>query len=268
MLSFRDSRVDGSGAKAQARNAAKQAAHLLNAALRPLNVQVVRGRTTDPSIQDFIPARETIAAARAAGLSVGDYVDQTFSQPGTTARSVDGMLRMSGLSSAQRVCEIGPGTGRYAEKVIAALRPAAYEMYETASDWLPHLQTLPNAVIQPCDGHTLAATPSASIDLVHANKVFVYVPLGAVMGYVNEMIRVARPRGIIAFDVVTEPCLTEEVVNAWIAEETIFRPVPRQWLIDYLARRGAAFVGSYLAPLTMSLTELFVFRKTASDSQT
>ena len=179
--------------KRQVWNGASRASRLLNTALRPLDIQIVRGRTTDPAVQSFLRARKTIARARAAGLSVGDYVDQTFSEPGTTARSVDAMIRMSGLSSAQRVCEIGPGTGRYAEKVIAAFKPEAYEIYETAKDWLPYLQTLPNAIIQPCDGHTLAPTASASIDLVHANKVFVYIPFDAVMGYLNEMVRVARP---------------------------------------------------------------------------
>jgi phospholipid N-methyltransferase len=253
--------------KRQVRAGASHAARLVNTAMRPLNIQIVPGRTTDPAVQSFLRARKTIARARAAGLSVGDYVDQTFSQPGTTARSVDAMIRISGLSFARRICEIGPGTGRYAEKVIAALKPEAYEIYETADDWLPYLRTLPNAVIQPCDGHTLSATASGSVDLVHANKVFVYIPFNAVMGYVDEMVRVARPGGIIAFDVVTERCLTDEVVQAWIAQETIYRPVPREWLIGYLGRRGMAFTGSHLAYLTDSQTELLVFQKTRTMAQ-
>ena len=253
--------------KRQVRAGANQAARLVNTAMRPLNIQIVTGRTTDPAVQSFIGARKTIARARAAGLSVGDYVDRTFSQPGTTARSVDAMIRISGLSFAKRVCEIGPGTGRYAEKVIAALKPEAYEIYETANDWLPYLKTLPNAIIQPCDGHTLSATASASIDLVHANKVYVYIPFNAVMGYVDEMVRIARPGGIVAFDVVTERCLTDEVVKEWIAQQTIYRPVPREWLIDYLRRRGMAFTASHLAYLTDSQTELLVFRKTGTMAQ-
>jgi phospholipid N-methyltransferase len=235
---------------------------VVNNALRPLNIQIVKGRATDPAVKTFIPARKTIAAARAAGLSVGDYVDRRFSTPGTTASTVEAMLRISGLSSAHRVCEIGPGTGRYAEKVIAALNPDAYEIYETATDWLPHLRRLPHARIQPCDGRTLTPTATASIDLVHAQKVFVYLPFEAVVSYLNEMIRVTRPGGAIAFDVVTEPCLTDQVVNAWIAEGTTFRPIPRQWLIEYLKRRGVTLTGNYFAQLTGGQTELLVFHKT------
>lgn len=234
---------------------------VVNTALRPLNVQVIKARSDDPSIQGFISARRTVAAARASGLSVGDYVDATFSEPGATARAVEAMLGMSGLSSAARVCEIGPGTGRYAEKVVAALHPDVYEIYETATDWLPHLRTLPHALVQPCDGHTLRATADDSVDLVHANKVFVYIPFPAVVGYLDEMVRVARPGGTIAFDVVTEPCLTDEVVHTWVREGSIFRPVPRDWLIDYLKRRGAALSGSHLGRLVDSRSELFAFRK-------
>ncbi len=110
---------------------------VVNNALRPLNVQLVKGRSTDPAVQSFISARKTIAAARAAGLTVGDYIDRTFAVPGTTERTVDAMISLSGLSSARRVCEIGPGTGRYSEKVIAALRPDFYEVYEPpATGWL------------------------------------------------------------------------------------------------------------------------------------
>ncbi len=234
----------------------------LNRVLRPLNVQVIKGRTTDPAVQNFISARKTMAAARAAGLSVTDYVDRTFAIAGATAETVDAMIRLAGLSSAHRVCEIGPGTGRYSEKVIAALAPDAYEVYETAPDWLHHLASLPRVVIQPCDGHTLTPTASESIDLVHAHKIFVYIPFEATMGYLNEMVRVVRPGGAIAFDVLTEQCLTDDVLKLWIAEGTIFRPIPREWLIEYLGRRGMSFPGSFVAPMTDGRTELLVFRKT------
>ncbi|MCA1674327.1 MAG: class I SAM-dependent methyltransferase, partial [Actinobacteria bacterium] len=179
----------------------------VNASLRPIGIQIVRGRTNDPAIKSFLPAKKTTAAARRAGLSIGDYIDQKYAEAGATAASVDAMLRLSALTdSVERVCEIGPGSGRYAEKVIAALRPQVYEAYETASDWWPHLRTLPNLITQPCDGHTLTNTKSASVDLVHAHKVFVYIPFVTTVGYLQEMARVVRPGGAVAFDVVTEDC--------------------------------------------------------------
>lgn len=234
----------------------------INASLRPLGVQVVRGRTADPGIKTFLSARQTIAAARRAGLSVSDYIDREHAVEGATAKTVDAMLRLAELTGpVDRVCEIGPGSGRYAEKVIAALHPGTYEAYETATDWWPHLRTLENLVTQACDGHTLAATASSSVDLVHAHKVFVYVPFATTVGYLVEMARVVRPGGTVAFDIVSEGCLDDRTVERWAADGTIFLPVPRGWVVDFLAARGLTLLGNEFVPMTSGRTELLVFRK-------
>jgi SAM-dependent methyltransferase len=239
------------------------ARHGINGALRPFGIQVVRGHSTDPAIQPFLPARKTIAAAKHAGLSVGDYLDQYSAEPNVTAAAVQAMLQMSALGNeVDRVCEIGPGSGWYAEKVIAALRPTAYEIYETASDWLPYLRRLPNLVERRTDGHTLTDTAGASVDLVHAHKLFVYIPFVTTAGYLEEMARVVRPGGIVAFDIVTESCLTEEATKTWIDQNaSIYVPTPRAWTIDLLARDGLSLLGSHFEPLSGGLTELLVFRK-------
>jgi len=235
----------------------------VNGMLRPLGMQIVRGFSPDPSIQSFVSARRTIAAASQAGLSVSDYIDQQNAEPGTTGGTVDAMLQLAGLTGhVDRVCEIGPGTGRYAERVIAALQPDVYEIYETARDWLPHLGRLPGAVLQSADGRTLSHTRSESVDLVHANKVFVYVPLVTTIGYLEEMARVVRPGGAIAFDIVTEGCMDEATTKLWVSRNsTLYSMIPRQWTIDLLDRHGLSLLGSYFAALSGGQTELLVFRK-------
>lgn len=236
--------------------------HKVNAALRPLGVQVVRGFSADPAVQSFLPAKRTIAAARRAGMTVGDYIESTNSEPGTTQKSVDAIIDLARLKApVERICEIGAGSGRYAERLIEELRPQHYEVYETAADWLPYLGTLPHVEIKPADGHSLAASASASVDLVHANKVFVYIPFPAVVGYLLEMVRVAKTGGTIAFDIVTEDCITDEIVASWVASGTIFVPTPKVWVVDFLARRGVALEGSLRLPMTGSETELLVFRR-------
>ena len=185
----------------------------VNSTLRPLGVQVISGRSTNPNnpaVKTFIPAQKTLTAAKQSGLSVGDYIDKTFAEPGVTAATVKEMLDLSGLQSqVSRVCEIGPGSGRYMEKVVECLHPDAYEIYETADDWLPYLRTFPTALVRPCDGRTLSSTATASVDLVHAQKVFVYLDFWTTANYFDEMARVVRPGGTVAFDVVTEDCLDE-----------------------------------------------------------
>lgn len=235
----------------------------LNDALRPLHVQLVSGSSPDPAIQSFLSARKTIAAAQKAGLPLGTYIDRTFAEPGTTPNTVKAMLELADLhDQCQTVCEIGPGTGRYAEEVIAALHPGTYEIYETARDWLPHLRKLPNVVIRDCDGHTLSHTASASVNLVHAHKVFVYLEFYATAGYLEEMARVVRPGGAVAFDIVTQACLDDKTIEAWTRPGgTIYRPISRVWAVEFLQRRGLTLSGSYLAPLPPGTTELLVFRR-------
>jgi SAM-dependent methyltransferase len=236
----------------------------VNDVLRPLHVQLVSGSSPDPAIQDFIPARKTIAAAQKAGLPLGAYIDQTFAEPGTTPNTVKAMLELGDLhDKCETVCEIGPGSGRYAEEVIAALHPDTYEIYETARDWLPYLRKLPNAVIRDCDGHTLSQTSSASVDLVHAHKVFVYLQFYATAGYLDEMARVVRPGGTVAFDIVTEASLDDKTVEAWARHGTFYRPVSRVWAVEFLQRRGLALRGSSFAalPHAQGNTELLVFHR-------
>jgi len=243
----------------------------INSTLRPLGVQVIRGRSTNqdnPAVKTFIPAQETLAAAKHSGLSVGDYIDKTFAEPGVTTATVKAMLDLGGLKGqVSRVCEIGPGSGRYMEKVIEFLHPNAYEIYETADDWLPYLRTFPTVLVQPCDGRTLSSTETASVDLVHAQKVFVYIDFWATANYLNEMARVVRPGGTVAFDVVTEDCLDEVSVKYSMEHGSIYRLTPRTWAIDFLTSRGLSYVGHYFPVLPPGTSELMVFRRLNSSNK-
>ena len=238
------------------------AGRAVNSSLRPLGVQVIRGSSTDPAVKIFISARKTLAAARQSGLSVGDYIDQTFAEPGVTAATVKAMLDLGGLQGqVSRVCEIGPGSGRYMEKVIEFLHPNVYEVYETADDWVRYLRTFPTALVRPCDGRTLSSTATASVDLVHAQKVFVYLDFWTTARYLDEMARVVRPGGTVAFDLVTEDCLDEATLAYWMEHGSMYRLIPRGWAIDFLSSRGLSYVGRYFPVLPPGTSELMVFRR-------
>jgi SAM-dependent methyltransferase len=234
----------------------------VNRALQPLNFQIIKGKSADPAVRPYRSARRTMGEARKAGLSVSAWIDQNHAEPGATPALVKAMLSISGLSGkCGRVCEIGPGTGRYAEEVIAALHPDAYEVYETERSWIPVLRKLPNAIIRHCEGRTLSQTPDASIDLVHAQKVFTYLPFFATAGYMAEMARVVRPGGTVAFDVATEDCLDDPTVLTWIERGTIYHPFPKAWAVDFLQRRGLTLLGTATTPLPPGKSELLVFRR-------
>jgi SAM-dependent methyltransferase len=104
------------------------------------------------------------------------------------------------------------------------------------------------------------------MDLVHAHKVFVYLEFSASASYLDEMARVTAPGGVAAFDVVTDECLDEETIGEWIRVGTIFRPMPKAWLLDFLLRRGLEHVGSDMTFLRPGYSELMVFRRQESSA--
>lgn len=240
----------------------------VNRALRPTGFQLIRGYTTDPAISPFLPARSTIRQAGKAGKTVGDFLDSYSAEPGATAGTVDALLEIGDLTpdTVDRVCEIGPGSGRYTTQILSALQPSYYEVYETAKDWIRYLQdTLPTLTFQPADGHTLASTPSASVDLVHTHKLLGYIPFVTALGYLDEIARVVRRGGTAAFDLITDDCLDDSTTKVWLTEPhrmTIYSVAPRAWLTDFLAQRNLELVGSRFVPLSGGRTELLVFRRT------
>jgi hypothetical protein len=214
----------------------------------------------------FIPFESTLKAAREAGISVGDYIDAVMNKiPGATQTTIDGMRSLGVFAGKiSTVVEIGPGSGRYLEKTIQACSPERYEIYETAEPWALYVEKTYGAVRQPTDGATLSATLSASADLVHAHKVFSSVNLVPTLGYWREMARVARPGGFVVFDVVTEACLSAEIIDRWIDSPrsgAYPAAMPRMACINYFQTQGFDLVGSFLAPMGPGVTEIFVFRK-------
>lgn len=218
--------------------------------------------------RDYIPFQDTLEGATTAGLTVGDYIDRRFNVPGSTQDTIDRMAALGVFADPiEAVCEIGPGSGRYLAKTRDVCRPSRYEVYETAADWADWLATQYDVVVQPCDGVTLAATATASVDLVQAHKVMPGQPSLVICRYYEEMVRVVRPGGKIVFDIVTENCMTDDVLAQWLATGGGYQHypclIPRQFTIDFFAARGVAFRGSFLVPMLPGKTECMVFAKDA-----
>jgi len=200
-----------------ARSLAKEA---MNWVIGPLGVEVVRKDRHDWSdTSNFIPIEDTLAGARRAGLSVGDYIDTVLNNiPGATQDTIDAMKRLGVFAApVATVLEIGPGSGRYLEKTIAACSPGRYEIYETSLPWAAFLAREYRVIQQPTDGSALASTPDASCDLVHAHKVFSSIPFMPTVKYWGEMARVARGSAHIVFDIMTEACLDPATIRKWAA---------------------------------------------------
>jgi SAM-dependent methyltransferase len=229
---------------------------------------IVRSTNNRNGVDDFIPFEATVRAARAAGLSVGDFIDESMNgTPGATRATID---KLSGLGvfagAPQTVLEIGPGSGRYLEKTLQECSPGRYEIYETARPWADYLVSTFGVVARPTAGSSLAPTPDASVDLAMAHKVFNTVTFLIAARYFFEMARVTRPGGRIVFDVLTETCLDPDAVRTWATEGgpghgSYPAAMPRGTCVDLFASLGCSLEASFPAPLGVGSTEVLVFTK-------
>jgi hypothetical protein len=218
----------------------------------------------------FQPFSRTLRAAKEAGLSVGDYIDQKFHLPGATQGTIDQLVKLDVIRPGiQTVCEIGPGSGRYLEKVRKICRPSSYEIYETDQEWADWLMQSYDVLARSADGTTLRETPDESVDLIHAHKVFVYLPFVVTCGYLKEMVRVTRSGGRMVFDVVSEGCMPDATLEKWITSG-IYYPciMPRDFVISFFQMRKCSLQSSFFAPMLPGQSEYLVFVKDFTSNQT
>lgn len=193
-----------------------------------------------PYAKGFRNAGATVAAARAEGLSVNDYLEAHEDTPkkrGHRDRIIAEMQKHKLLElNGKTVLEIGAGTGRFLEKVLEK-KPARYEVYETAPDWANYLANEyghrhPELYIQPADGRSLRDTPTASCDLIHAHAVFVYLNFTTLIGYLEESARVLKSGGVLCCDFLYDTDWNLDVAHEWSRRNLHFPVVLSRSLME------------------------------------
>jgi hypothetical protein len=189
----------------------------------------------------FLDFRRTELAARRAGKPIADYLEEIWHCEGQADRISGWMQEIGCYQSCNTILEIGPGSGRFLSQTLDRASPTRYEIYETARSWAEWLASShsPYVIIQPADGWSLCATPTASCQLVHAHGVFVYLKLLTCFEYFAEMIRVASPHAHIIFDFFPSESFDERAVSAWLASKDRFATLlPRNLVINFFQSRG------------------------------
>lgn len=210
----------------------------------------------------YIDASKTLAAAHQANLGVGDYVEQLWDKVGEAERVIERVLQYPLPSSTPHIVEIGPGTGRYLSKVLARLQAQQYAIYETDAAWATWLSRTYPVMRQPADGMSLRATPDHSVDFVHAHGVFVYLPFLTTWRYWQEIWRVTRPHGIVAFDIFSENCFGTEDMQRWLASgETYPCFLSTAYVIEVFAQHNFQLVDQFLSPCCEGHSEYLVFQR-------
>ena len=217
----------------------------------------------DDSVKSFLPFRQTLKAARLAGLPLGDYIDARYQFPGLTQQTIDRLATVGVFDApTDRVCEIGPGSGRYLEPVLKRCKPTSYEIYEPNREWSNWLAKTHPVIPRQSDGISLHDTLTASVDLVLAHRVFVYLAFIVTFQYFLEMIRVAKDGAYIAFDIFSESCMPDATIEKWAAAH-VYHPcmIPRDMAIAFFARRRCSLHASFFVPSRFGQSEYLVFVK-------
>ena len=210
----------------------------------------------------YIDCLSTVSAAREEGLSICEYVESLWGQKGETDRIIDHMQRIGCFKIINTVCEIGPGTGRYLQKILDIAKSDKYLIYETAEDWAIWLSKELHVQRREADGKTLHFEPDCSCDLVHAHGVFVYLKFLQSFKYFKEMIRVCRPGGYIVFDFYSEQSFGTNMINRWLKTGDDWPEVISHAKVKaFFKQFGAQFVAEFTAKYSHGYSTYHVYQK-------
>lgn len=209
--------------------------------------------------------RQVIALATRRGLPVGDYLEEEWGQLGRSRQIVQRLHAIGAVTDTlQTVCEIGPGSGRYIERIREIASPARYEIYEIERQRAQWLARTYGVVARASDGERLGGTADGSIQLVHAHGVFASLKTITCLAYFKEFARITAPGGHVAFDIISEECLTDEEVAAWLETELRYvNFLSKPFLIEFFERHGLSLVDDFRFPLMVFGHSVYlVFTKT------
>jgi hypothetical protein len=214
----------------------------------------------------YISAEEIIRAAGTENLSICDYLEKIWHQSGATQSVIDEMELANVFSKElPSVLEIGPGSGRYLEKLIIKTSPKSYEIYETAQDWNNWLKKTYPIISRNADGYSLKETANVSIDIAHAHGVFVYLPFLVSVKYFFELFRVVNQNGYVVFDICSEDCFDLINLQNWIKSDQSYPCIfPKNFLIELFKNNGFQLIKTFFNKYGQGKSEYFVFKKMES----
>lgn len=237
-----------------------KAINLVNRILHPLDFHISR---RFPVEGGYISARETIHAASQTNQTICEYVESLWQEQGLSQQVVENFKNFGALnSSTKHVCEIGTGTGCYAEKILRESQIISYESYELDQDWAQWLSQTFNIISHPTDGDNLKETPPHSIDLIHANGVFVYTKFLITYKYFLEIFRVTRYGGFAAFDIFSEECFDEDTLNLWLMSEHRYPCIlPKLYVKNLFIEHEFSYIGEFFKKLGEGKSLYLIFQK-------
>jgi CDP-glycerol glycerophosphotransferase (TagB/SpsB family)/ubiquinone/menaquinone biosynthesis C-methylase UbiE len=230
-----------------------------------------RGYTFQKTGLGYIDPKVTVQNARAANLTICDYLESCEADTrkhGRRNRIIAQMEKRHLFESCNVILEIGAGTGMYLEKVIDKSLPNRYEVYETHQGWIKYLKSRYinkescELIFHSADGETLKETVSESCQLVHSHAVFVYIPALNTFSYLREAARVLASGGYLVFDCILESNFGTQETLSWLSGQWRFPVIlHKEHVLDFLNRLGLVLVGEFREIYGLSSVDYLVFQK-------
>jgi len=217
----------------------------------------------------YLDARVVIKKAQQQNLSVCEYLESlehNEQKKGRRDRIINSLKYCGIFNNANRICEIGAGTGMYTESILDIASPEVYEVYETDINWKNYLKRYQKSklklILHNADGISLKTTPTDSCDLVHSHGVFVYLPILSTLKYLEDSIRVCKTGGYIVFDCYLDTDFTLGIITQWLESEWRF-PVllPEKILCDFFKQYGLKTISKFHVIHGSSFVNYFVLQK-------
>lgn len=229
------------------------------------------GYSLVPKGSGYIRVADVVPKAAAASKSLCDYLEDE--NIGGVGRRRDFIIQELNsrkvFENKTHILEIGAGTGMYLEKTLSLAQPKTYEVYETALDWVTYLQeqykgSEARVVCHNANGRNLHQTADASVDLLLAHAVYVYIPMIASMKYLIDSARVLKPGGLMVFDVFSDQHFHWDVVKQWIDDSSgyVFPVVIAHDLVQEFAKNnGFNVLHMFDSPLHASTSTYYILEK-------
>ena len=138
-----------------------------------------------------------LEAAYQAGLDVNDYEEQRLGWrlPLPTLEQLVFPL----LTPSSKICEIGPGTGRWSRHLAARIPQGELHLVDP-SPWMvrflgQYFQSSTNVVAHLNDGQSLPFARERWLDVVFSANTFVELKLGVIWLYARDFSRALKPGG-------------------------------------------------------------------------
>jgi SAM-dependent methyltransferase len=145
-----------------------------------------------------------LEAATARGMDVNDYEEQHLGWR-LPRPTLDDVV-FPYLRADSRVCEIGPGTGRWSRHILARIPDGELHLVDP-SPWMVrflarYFGASANVSAHLNDGQSLPFERQAWLDLIFSANTFVELKLGVIYLYARAMAQALKPAGYAVVDYV------------------------------------------------------------------